>query len=299
LDGYVIKIAFGGSMKNIGIITNNEKDIGFAYTNMLIQSIIKHGGQAVLPTQSVTRGMDGLDNEVDEICSKCDLIICLGGDGTFLKTARTAYLYNLPILGINLGSLGFLTDIEKGEIDKAVENIFDNKFNIEERMMLTYKIYKCGKLHAEDVAINDVVISRAGIPRILHLSTYIDDNFFDMFPGDGIVVATPTGSTGYSMSAGGPIAEPTSKLILVSPICPHMLYSRSFVADYERRVRICVSDGFEHTALVTADGQKNYEITGGDYIEIEKAHTIVKILKIHSKNFFTVLRNKIYDRKEE
>lgn len=196
-------------MKNIGIITNNEKDIGFAYTNMLIKSIKKFGGQAVLPTRTVTKGMEGLDSEVDEICGKCELIICLGGDGTFLKTARTAYLYNLPILGINLGSLGFLTDIEKGEIDKAVESIFQNKFTIEERMMLSSKIYKDGKLIAEDVAINDVSISRAGILRILHLSTYIDDNFFDMFPGDGIVVATPTGSTAYSMSAGGPIAEPT------------------------------------------------------------------------------------------
>jgi len=286
-------------MKNIGIITNSDKDAGFAYTNMLIDSIKKFGGQAILPTSSLSNGMEGLDNEVKEICCKCDLIICLGGDGTFIKTARTAYLYNLPILGINLGSLGFLTDIEKGEIDKAVENIFQNNFNIEERMMLLSKIYKDGKLFAEDVAINDVSISRAGILRILHLSTYIDENFFDMFPGDGIVVATPTGSTAYSMSAGGPIAEPTSKLIIVTPICPHLLYSRSFVASDERKIRICVSDGFEHKALVTVDGQKNYEITGGDYIEIEKAPSTVKILKIHSKNFFTVLRNKIYNRSEE
>ncbi len=286
-------------MKNIGIITNREKDINFIYTNRLIESINKYGGHAVVPAISPEKGMDGLDKEVEEICGKCDLIICLGGDGTFLRTARTAYLYDLPILGINLGSLGFLTDIEKGEIDKAVESIFDNNFYIEERMMLSSKIYKSGKLYAEDVAMNDVVISRAGIPRILHLSTYIDDNFFDMFPGDGIVISTPTGSTAYSLSAGGPIAEPTSKLIIVTPICPHILYSRSFVASEERRVKVCVSEGFEHTALVTVDGQKNYEITGGDYIEIEKTKCKVKVLKIHSKNFFTVLRNKIYDRKEE
>lgn len=287
-------------MKNIGVITNREKDMDLAYTNQLIESIKKYGGQAILPTPSQKKGMDGLDGEVEEICRKCDLIICLGGDGTFLKTSRTAYLYNLPILGINLGSLGFLTDIEKGEIDKAVESIFNSSFHIEERMMLSSKIYKGGKLFAEDIAINDVVISRAGIPRILHLSTYIDDNFFDMFPGDGLVVSTPTGSTAYSMSAGGPIAEPNAKLIIVTPICPHILYSRSFIASDDRRIKVCVSEGFEHTALVTVDGQKNYEITGGDYIEIEKqAHAAVKILKIHSKNFFTVLRNKIYNRKED
>jgi len=286
-------------MKNIGVITNIEKDKGLIYTNQLIESIKKHGGQAILPTPSSKNGMDGIDNEVEEICNRCDLIICLGGDGTFLKTARTAYLHQIPILGINLGSLGFLTDIEKGEIDKSIESIFNNNFMIEERMMLSSKLYKGGKLFAQDVAINDVVISRAGIPRILHLSTFIDDNFIDMFPGDGIVVATPTGSTAYSLSAGGPIADPTSKIIIVTPICPHILYSRSFIASGEQRIKVCVADGFEHTAIVTVDGQKIYEITGGDYIEIEKANTKVKMLKIHSKNFFTVLRNKIYDRKEE
>jgi len=286
-------------MKNIGVITNREKDIGLIYTNQLIESINRRGGQAILPTPSSIGGMDGIDAEVEEISNKCDLIICLGGDGTFIKTARTAYLYNLPILGINLGSLGFLTDIERGEIDNSVENIFSDNFKIEERVMLSSKIYKCGKLFAQEVAINDVVISRAGIPRILHLSTFIDDNFVDTFPGDGIVVSTPTGSTAYSLSAGGPIAEPSSKIIIITPICPHILYSRSFISDDERRIKICVSDGFEHTAIVTVDGQKIYEITGGDYIEIEKTNTKVKILKIHSKNFFTVLRNKIYDRKED
>ena len=286
-------------MKNIGVITNREKDIGLIYTNLLIESIEKHGGQAILPTPIYKNGMDGLDSEVEEICNECDLIICLGGDGTFLKTARTVYSYNIPVLGINLGTLGFLTDIEKSEIDNSVESIFSNNFKIEERMMLSSKIYKDGKLFAEDFAINDVVISRAGIPRILHLSTFIDDNFVEMFPGDGIVVSTPTGSTAYSLSAGGPIAEPTSKIIIVTPICPHILYSRSFISDEERKIKICVSDGFEHSAIVTVDGQKIYEITGGDFIEIEKTNSKVKVLKINSKNFFTVLRKKIYDRRED
>ena len=286
-------------MKNIGVITNRDKDEGLIYTNQLIESINRHGGQAILPTPSSKSGMDGLDHEVEEICNKCDLIISLGGDGTFLRTARTAYLHKLPILGINLGSLGFLTDIEKGEIDKSVESIFSNNYIIEERMMLSSKIYKNDKLFAQDVAINDVVISRGGIPRILHLSTFIDDNFFEMFPCDGIVVSTPTGSTAYSLSAGGPIVEPTSKLIIVTPICPHLLYSRSFISDEEHRIKICVAEGFQHDAIVTVDGQKTYEITGGDYIEVEKTDSKVRILKIHSKNFFTILRKKFYDRKEE
>ena len=286
-------------MKNIGIITNREKDIGLTYTNQLIKSIEKHGGQAILPTPTVKKGMDGIDDEVEEICRKCEAIICIGGDGTFLKTARTAYLHEIPIMGINLGSLGFLTDIEKCDIDQSVVRLFNNDFNIEERMMISSKIYKDGNLFAEDVAINDVVISRAGVPRILHLNTFIDDNFVDMFPGDGIVVCTPTGSTAYSLSAGGPIADPTSKLIILTPICPHILYSRSFIYEEKRRIKVSVSEGFEHSAIVTVDGQKLYNITGGDYIEIEKTNSKLKIIKINSKNFFTVLKNKIYDRKED
>ncbi len=285
-------------MKNIGVITNREKDIGLKYTNQLIESIKRHGGQVILPTPN-SNGKEGIDDEVNEICASCDLIICLGGDGTFLKAARAAYLYDIPMLGINLGSLGFLTDIDKGEIDKSVENIFSGNYKIEERMMISSKIYKGGKLFVEDEAINDVVISRGGIQRILHLSTFIDDNFIEMFPCDGIVLATPTGSTAYSLSAGGPIVDPTSNLIIVTPICPHILYSSSFIAKEEQRIKVCVADGFEHTALVNVDGQKLYEISGGDYLVIERTGSKVKILKIDSKNFFTIVRNKFYDRKED
>ncbi|WP_024831193.1 NAD(+)/NADH kinase [Ruminiclostridium josui] len=286
-------------MKRIGIITNREKDKGLEFTNQLVESIQKYGGQAVLPTYDGSFEMDDIDNLVVEICDNCDMIICLGGDGTFLRTARTAYLYGLPMLGINLGSLGFLTDVEKGEIDKAVENILNDRYTLEDRIMLSSKLYKDGKLVAQDVAINDVVISRGGIPRILHLSTYIDDNLVEMYPGDGIVVATPTGSTAYSLSAGGPIVEPTSGLIIITPICPHILSSRPLITSDMRKIKICVSQGFEHKAKVTVDGQKNLEITGGDYLEIEKTESTVKIIRVNSKNFFTVLRSKIYGRKEE
>lgn len=286
-------------MKNIGIITNRDKDEGLLYTNQLIASIKKFGGQAILPTPSPVFGLDAIDVESEEICKKCELIICLGGDGTFLRTARTAYKYEIPVLGINLGSLGFLADVETGEIDKSVGRIFSNDFFIEERMMLSLKIYKSGNLVAEDNAINDVVISRGGIPRIIHLSTFIDDNFYDTFPGDGLAVSTPTGSTAYSLSAGGPIVKPDSKIIVITPICPHILYSRSLISTEESKIKICVIDSFEHPALVTIDGQKNYEITCEDYLQIEKSSSKVKMLKIDSKNFFTVLRNKIYNRKED
>jgi NAD+ kinase len=286
-------------MKTVGIITNSEKDKNLTYTNILIDSIKKYGGSYVVPANNGMAGMDALDSNVEEICSKCDVIICLGGDGTFLKTARTAYKYNIPILGINLGSLGFLTDIETEEIEKCVESIFNNNYLIEERVMLGIKVYKNGKLEAEDVAINDVVVSRGGILRILHLSTFVDNNYVDTFPGDGIIISTPTGSTAYSMSAGGPIVEPTAPVIILTPISSHMLFSRPFIASDKRHVKVSVSENYEHNALVTIDGQKCYEILGGDYIEVEKISATVKIIKVSSKDFFSILRKKIYGRKED
>lgn len=285
-------------MKTIGIITNTQKDLGLKYTDMLIRSIEKHGGAYITPAKAHICGMEGIDDGVAEICTACDIIICLGGDGTFLKTAKTAYSFGIPILGINLGTLGFLTDIETQEIDKCIECLMNDKYYIEERIMLNANVYKNGQLISSDSAINDVVISREKILRILHLSTYIDGNFIDTFPGDGIVIATPTGSTAYSLSAGGPIVEPNAELMLITPICPHMLYSRSFVASDSRHIKVVLSEDYEHTALVTVDGQRCYEVKGGDYIEVSKSNSTVKIVKIQSKDFFTILRNKIYNRKE-
>lgn len=286
-------------MRNIGIITNRDKDKTLTYTNQLIESIKKHGGQPILPTLSPTFNLDAIETETQEICKKCDLIICLGGDGTLLRTARTAYLHGLPVLGINLGSLGFLADIEIGEIDKYVQKIFSNSFYIEERMMLSLKVYSSGNLIAEECAINDIVISRGAIPRLLNLNVFIDDNFYDMFPGDGIAISTPTGSTAYSLSAGGPIVMPDSRIFIITPICPHILHSRSFITPENSSIKISVAEGYEHTALVSIDGQKNYNIAVDGCLEIEKANSKIKILKFDSKNFFTVLRNKIYNRKED
>jgi NAD+ kinase len=222
----------------------------------------------------------------------------LGGDDTFLKVARKAQVKNKPILGINLGNLGFLTEVEKSEIDNAIERIITDSYEVENRMMLEASIYSKGNIIVRELALNDVVISRGALSRILHLKTYINNEYVDAFPGDGLIISSPTGSTAYSLSAGGPIVEPDIDLVIVTPICPHILYSRSFITAGDRTVRVEVAESYTHEAMVTIDGQMGYEIKGGDYIEIKKAEKFVKMIRMNRKNFFNILRTKIYDRGE-
>jgi NAD+ kinase len=287
-------------MLKAGIIVNKEKDIKLEFTNQLLNSMSKRGIETSVMSKILEKTSGDKSEIADEhLLGNCNILICLGGDGTFLKVARIAYKLNIPILGINLGSLGFLTEIDRNEIDSAVEKLVKGEYKIEDRMMLEASIIRQGQLIGQDSALNDIVISRGALSRILHVKTYINDIFVDTFPGDGLIISSPTGSTAYSLSAGGPIVEPDIDLILVTPICPHILYSRSFITAGSRMVKAFIDEDYCHEAMVTVDGQKGYEIRGGDIVEIKKSSHTVKLVRIESKNFFNILRSKIYYRGED
>ncbi|MDP4181403.1 MAG: NAD(+)/NADH kinase [Bacillota bacterium] len=286
-------------MKTIGVIPNLDKDINYEFSKLVADKIIRLGGRVLMPKESAKHmecDVESLNEE--EVYNNSEAVLSLGGDGTFLKVARNAYSANIPILGVNLGTLGFLTEIEKADIDCALENVINGKYTIEERMLLEAVIYSKSKLIARDIALNDVVISRGALSRILHLKTYINNVFADSYPGDGLIVSSPTGSTAYSFSAGGPIVEPDLDIIVVTPICPHILYSRSFITTGDRAVKVVVDEGYNHNAMVTVDGQNGYQVKGGYSIEVKKAPCSVKMIKIAQKNFFSILRSKIYMRGE-
>ncbi|MGE5614157.1 MAG: NAD(+)/NADH kinase [Bacillota bacterium] len=286
-------------MDRIGIITNSGRDEGYRNTRFLIESIVKRGRTAVVPDEIARKtGMGEPCGDDDDVVDRSDLVICLGGDGTFLKAARRVYGKNLPMLGINLGNLGFLTEVDRDNIDNAMEKIFRNEYEIEERMMLEAVIYRKGAEPLRDVALNDVVVARGAVSRILNIKTYINKMFVDTFPCDGLIVSSPTGSTAYSLSAGGPIVEPDMDLLLITPICPHILYSRSFVAKPDSKVKAVVDEEYRYGAMVTLDGQEGYEIRGGDYVEVKKSSHSIKLVKINPRNFFNILRAKIYYRGE-
>jgi len=286
-------------MKKFGVIVNNEKDKDLHYTRVLVQSIISRGAQANIKEDIAN--IIGIGNgfpDEDSVLENSEIVICLGGDGTFLKVARSVYKRNLPMFGINLGTLGFLTEVDKDKIDTAISQIMEGEYRIEERMMLETRIFCDGKVIEMEASLNEVVISRGALSRILHLDTYVNDMFLDTFPGDGLIIATPTGSTAYSLSAGGPIAEPDINVMIITPICPHNLYSRSFITNCNSTIKIEVGEDYYHGAMVAVDGQKGYEIKGGDIVEIKKAQSVVKIVRIGNKSLFNILRTKIYNRGE-
>ena len=287
-------------MKTIGVIASVEKDDKLVYTKKLVESIIIHGGQALV-TSALSRDIPGAGvcDDEDGVIDGCDAVICVGGDGTFLKTARKTCFKNKPILGINLGNLGFLTEVDKKDIASAVEHVINGNFRIEERMMLDVAIWRDGAVVSEDIALNDIVISKAALSRIVHLKTYVNSTLIDLFPGDGLIVSSPTGSTAYSLSAGGPIVEPDTHLIIVTPICPHILYSRPFVTTADRTIKAIIDENDSYFAMVTVDGQQGYRVRGGDIIEVKRSSDNVKMIKLKEIDFFNVLRTKIYDRGEK
>ena len=287
-------------MDKIGIITNRQKDKGLEFTRKVVDSILKKGGSVRLPCD-IAEELQICQEQLDEdsLVEDSDIIICLGGDGTFLKAARGIYKKGIPMLGINLGSLGFLAEVERHEIDNAIDLIINDKYSVQKRIMLEATIIRDGKELAKDVALNDVVISRGALSRILHLKTYINEVFVDSFPGDGVIVSSPTGSTAYSLSAGGPIVDPDMDSIILTPICPHTLYSRSFITSGNRTVKVVVDENYSHEAMVTVDGQEGYTIIGGDIIEVKKSQYDVKMVMVNSPDFFNILRRKIYDRREK
>lgn len=287
-------------MLKIGIIANRDKDEGLKITSLLVKSIRSNGAEPVMADDLAADIGEELQNlHEDEVILKSHLMVCLGGDGTFLKCARKVFGKKIPILGVNLGNLGFLTEVDKNEIDPTVKRLVNGEFDIEERMMLETSIIRDNKEIMNDIVLNDVVISRGWMSRILHLKTYISDKFVDLYPGDGLIISTPTGSTAYSLSAGGPIVEPDVSLIIVTPICPHLLYSRSFITTGERVLKVLVAENNCHGAMVTVDGQNGYELMGGDNIITKKSSQCLKMVRLNDRNFFDVLRSKIYDRGEK
>lgn len=289
-------------MKTIGIMTNREKDEDLKYTKLLVEFLLLKNIEInisydILKELKLNSAINSTLDD-DAVLQNSEVIICLGGDGTFLRVARHAYIYDKPILGINLGTLGFLTEVDKNDIKSSIEKLLSGEYRIEERMMLEATIMENDRFVAQGVALNDVVVSRVALSRILHLNTYINNQFMDSFPGDGLIISSPTGSTAYSLSAGGPIVEPDVEMMIITPICPHILYTRSFVTSGERVVKVIVGESFLNNAMVTLDGQKGYRISGGYSIEIKKSPHTVKIIQLNNRNFFHILRTKIYDRGE-
>ncbi|NLA58840.1 MAG: NAD(+)/NADH kinase [Firmicutes bacterium] len=221
-----------------------------------------------------------------------DAAVVLGGDGTLLHAAGLLASFDIPILGVNVGYLGFLSEVEAAELEPTLEALISHRFEIEERMLLEAVVESEGKKE-RFLAVNDVVITRAAFARMIHLKIDVDGVSIGDFVADGLIVSTPTGSTAYSLSAGGPIVHPRLETILVTPICPHSLATRSILVLPDEVVRVMVVPDRSSKVVLTADGQAGAAITPKDIVLVRKADVSAKFIKLGRRNFYQVLAQRL------
>ena len=220
-----------------------------------------------------------------------DVAVSLGGDGALLHTARALVGTGVPILGINLGHLGFLTEVGAEGAYDALERLLRNDYHIEERMMIEARAIRGGEEVARFVGLNDAVITKGAFARMIRLATYVEGNHIGTYPADGVIFATPTGSTAYSLSAGGPIVNPQVESFIITYICPHTLFARSFVISHTESSRVVVIAPSEEIML-TVDGQVGYPLMDGDEVMIRKSDYKTRLVKLAGRNFYELLRSR-------
>lgn len=271
------------------VITNQLKDPDLETTKQ-IQTYLRQNGKECLIHESDTF------TDVWKIPERAGCVLVLGGDGTLLQVARDTVDRGIPLLGVNLGRIGYLAEVEKGNIRQALDKLIAGEYEIEERMMLSGSVLHDGKKIEEAYALNDIVITRGGTLRIIDFLIYVNGQPLNAYHADGVVLATPTGSTGYSMSAGGPIVEPRAKLMLVTPICPHTLNTRSIILSAEDSVTVEIGKGRHgdaQEAEVHFDGSRRLFLRTGDSVVITQSEKKTRIIKINKVSFLETLHKKM------
>lgn len=275
-------------MDKFYILANAQKDENLEITEEIENYLRSQGKQVKIDTSEV-------------ICAKnipkdTQCILVLGGDGTLIRAAREVLHTKIPLLGVNLGTLGYLTEVEKTQIIPALDKLIQNDYIIEERMMLKGTTPPHAEDALESLAFNDVVITRSGKLRIVEYKIYVNGEYLHSYKADGIIVATPTGSTGYNLSAGGPIVKPSASSILITPICPHTLNTRSIVLSGEDHVMVEIGPGRKcenEQADVVFDADTAFSLNSGQAVHICKAETSVRMIKLSNISFLEALRRKL------
>jgi NAD+ kinase len=279
-------------VKTCGIITKRNKPEALSFMRE-IAGWLSARGIRVLVEKEVGEQIASPDHiERDSIPSRADLLIVLGGDGTLLSVARLTGVESIPVLGINLGGLGFLTEISKEETFPVLEKIIAGDFETEQRLMLKATIYRQGEIIGESTVLNDIVINKGVLARIIDLETCIDGAYLTTFKSDGLILATPTGSTAYSLAAGGPIVYPSLNSIIVNPICPHTITNRPLVVPDTATVKVILKTTNQNVHI-TLDGQVGMPLQGGDVVEAIKAPGHIQLIRSPYKTYFELLRTKL------
>ena len=277
-------------IKKIGLVINHYKKENVVLAQEIIKILEKHHVE-FLAYGDDARSLAMKEISLEEFCRQIDLAMVIGGDGTLLRAARLVYGYEIGILGINRGYLGFLSELEIDELEQYLPQILQGDFHRERRTMLEAKTYRQGKLIGTEVALNDMVITKGALARLINIEVTMDDNIpVEQFLGDGLIISTPTGSTGYSISAGGPIAYPDLDIFLMTPICPHSLSVRPIILPSNSTVAISIATDME--GMLTVDGQQGVNLENGDQVVIRRAEYDTYLVKIKNVGFFEVMHEK-------
>ncbi len=221
-----------------------------------------------------------------------DLVIAFGGDGTILHLARTVAKHRLPVLGVNLGSLGFMSELERNELG-LLKDLAAGQYKKERRMMLDVEVERSGRSVYHNIALNDAVITKGAVARVIRLNVDVGTLRLGDFSGDGLIISTPTGSTAYSLSAGGPIVEPTAQNIVVTPICAHSMGARAYVLSAENLVTVCPRDAGHKPMYLAVDGGKSFALKAGDQVKIRRSPYSTDLIRLTEKSVFDILRTKL------
>jgi NAD+ kinase len=283
------------SFTKIGLIGRGRHEGSVETLRSLLDLLHRRGLEALIEPRLAKLCPDCNAREAgrDEIGATCDLVIVVGGDGSMLSAARTMAKHNTPLLGVNRGRLGFLTDISPDDIDVRVTEVLDGRFESEERFLLDVAVERDGEVIGRADALNDVVVNSGTSAQMIEFDLHINEVFVYRQRADGLIISTPTGSTAYSLSGGGPIMHPALDALVLVPMFPHTLSSRPIVVDGNSRIRIAIAEGNSIHPPVTCDGQVNMTARPGDFVEIyKKPHTMTLIHPL-GHNFYASCRDKL------
>jgi len=277
-------------LRKVALILNPDKPAACAVMTELKTLLEQNDLQPICVTST-----KGSDEDFAPLRERTDLELAfvLGGDGTLLGVARQLAPMCLPLLGINVGHLGFLTEDEPGNLEEAVRRVVNRSYDLETRLMLEAVVLRGGKEVNRFVGLNDVGIAKGSIARMVTVDAFVDDVFVDTYSGDGVIVSTPTGSTAYSLSCGGPILTPSLQVMLITPICPHTLFSRPCVIADAQTVRFIIHAAHDDLGL-TVDGQVGVKLQPEDEVVVRKSLLFTTLVKWRDREFFSVLRQKLH-----
>ena len=284
-------------MKKVILCPNPYRDINFNGARKADAILRESGLETVFclpfkPDDSFVPPDDIVCKPLQQELRNGDLIIAFGGDGTILHLAKTASMRSIPLLGVNLGTLGFMSDLEVSEMD-LLANIAAGRYKCERRMMLDVSVIRDGRMVFNNIALNDAVICKGTMARVVSLQVNTGAQVLGVFEGDGVVVATPTGSTGYSLSAGGPIVEPTAQNFVISPVCVHTVFSKSFVLSAGGVVTVTPASSHRKQVYLSVDGGKAFSLRYGDQVRISRSRYSTDLMRLTDKSIYEILGNKM------